>query len=140
MKGLNTLIKLHKRTLDDLRRKLVGLEEQKAQLQALSRTLQEELEREMQMATAQPDLSRFFSGFAKRIQKRQEDIAREMQALDRQIAALSEQIAEAFGELKKFEIAQENALRRLKEEEKRRDDALMDDIAARQHRRKEEGQ
>jgi flagellar protein FliJ len=138
MKGLATLIKLHKRTLDELRRKMGGLENQKSQLQALSARLQKELEDEIKLAAQQTDMAKFFGGFAKRIQKRQEDIATEIKSLDAQMDKLRAEIAVEFGELKKFEIAQENARKREEEELKRKDTILLDEIAAQQHRRKQE--
>lgn len=137
MKGLTTLIKLHKRTLDELRRKMGALEGQKAQLQETSAKLHKELEHEMALASAQPEMGAFFGGFAKRIQKRQEDIAAEVKKLDQQMAKLRENIAEAFGELKKFEIAKDNAKKRVAEEQNRKDTILLDEIAGQQHRRKE---
>ena len=139
MKGLATLIKLHKRTLDELRRKIVSLENQKSQLQQASANLQEELEHEMRQAKKQAELSGFFGGFATRIQKRQEEIAKEIRSLDQQMAKLNNEIVEAFAELKKFEIAQENAKRRADEEDRRKETITMDEIAGQQHRRKEDG-
>jgi flagellar export protein FliJ len=138
MKGIATLIKLRKRALDDLRRKMVSLESQKEQLQQSSAALNKELAYEMQQAKKQADMSGFFGGFAKRIQKRQEEIADEIRSLDLKITSLNDQITEAFAELKKFEIVQENAKRRADEEERRKETILMDEVAANQHRRKEE--
>ncbi len=139
MKGLATLIKLHKRTLDDLRRRMSSLENQKSQLQLASANLQKELEHEMQLAKKQVEMSGFFGDFAKRMQKRQDDIAQEIRSLDQQMKKLNEEITEAYGELKKFEIAQENAKHRADEEEQRKETILMDEIAGQQHRRKTEG-
>jgi flagellar export protein FliJ len=138
MKGLATLIKLHKRTLDELRRKMATLENQKSQLQQSSASLQKELQHEMRTAKKQAEMSGFFGGFAKRIQKRQEEIVHEIRSLDRQMAALNDEISEAYTELKKFEIAQENAKRRANEEERRKETILIDEIAGQQHQRKEE--
>jgi hypothetical protein len=50
---------------------------------------------------------------------------------------LQEEIAEAFREVKKFEIAQENIKKRAAEEEKRKETVMLDEVAAQQHRRKE---
>src|SRR5689334_20182006 len=119
MKGLSTLIKLHKRTLDELRRRMASLENQKVQLLQASANLHKELELEIHQAKKQAELSGFFGGFAKRIQKRQEEIAGEVRSLDQQMAKLNNEIAEAYGEVKKFEIAQENTKRRAEEEERR---------------------
>jgi flagellar FliJ protein len=136
MKGVKTLIKLAKRTLDDLRRKMASLESQKTKLQQTSAKLQKELEDEIKLASKQPEMGSFFGGFAKRIQKRQEDIAAEIKKIDQQMVTLREQIADAYGELKKYEIAEENALKREQEEEKRKDTIQLDEIASQQHRRK----
>jgi len=136
MKGLTTLIKLHKRTLDELRRKMSTLENEKDQLQQASLNLRKELENEMQVAKKQAQMSGFFGGFAKRIQKRQEEIAEETRELDKKMAKLNDEIIEAFAELKKIEIALENAKRRAAEEERRKETVLMDEIAGQQFRQK----
>ncbi len=138
MKGITTLIKLHKRALDGLRRKMASLENQKARLLQASKKLDDELQQEIAAASRQPEMSGFFGGFAKRIRNRQDDIAREIKKLDAAMTKLQEEIAEAFRELKKFEIAQENAKKRAQEEEKRKETILLDEVAGQQHRRKEQ--
>jgi flagellar FliJ protein len=132
------LIKLHKRTLDELRRSMVALENQKSQLQLLSKTLSEELLAEMKLAADQPEMGHFFGDFAKRIQQRQSEIAKEITGIERQMTQLGDQISEAFTELKKIEIALENAKLRAKEKEQRKEAIAMDEIAIQQHRRREE--
>lgn len=138
MKGIHTLIKLHKRKLDELRRKQGELENQKNRLCEASIKLQRELEHEMVIASQQPEMANFFGGFAKRIQKRQEAIAAEIRSLDKQIAEMTDHIAEAFSELKKFEIARDNHKKREEEEQNRKDTNLLDEIAGQQHQRKKE--
>lgn len=136
MKGLSTLIKLHKRTLDELRRKITSLENQKAQLLLLSDKLLDELSRENKMATKQLEMARFFGDFAKRIKNRREELAREVASLDKQIASLGEEVAIAYGEVKKFEIAQANIEKREKQKQNRKETIMLDEIAGQQHRRK----
>jgi flagellar export protein FliJ len=138
MKGLATLIKLHKRKLDELRRQMGALENQKSQLQASIVKLQQELEHEMELAARQPEMANFFGGFAKRIKKRQEDMRTEIKTLDVQMEKLRGQIAIEFGEMKKFEIAKANAEKRAEEEQNRKDTIVLDEIAGQQHRRKQE--
>jgi len=137
MKGLVTLIKLSKRTLDELRRKMGSLENQKSQFEQASKKLQEELHNEMSLAKKQPEMSGFFGDFAKRIKKRQEVIANEIRKIEQQMEKLRDEIAIAFGELKKYEIALENSKARAKDEQNRRDTIQLDEIAGQQHRRKE---
>ena len=140
MKGLATLIKLSKRTLDELRRRMVNLENQKEQLLLLSKTLNEELKSEMELATKATEMRGFFGDFAKRIKARQDKIAGEIIALDKQMERLSIEISQAFSELKKYEIAQENEKQRLAAEGRRKETVELDEIAGQQHRRKTEDQ
>ena len=137
MKNLTTLIKLHKRKVDDLRRDLGKMENEKSQLQLATEKLKQELQDEIRLAEKQPEMSTFFGGFADRIRKRQEQIQKEIIMLDLQMIALRDDISEAFSELKKFEIALDNAKQRKKEDEARKETVMLDDIAAQQHRRKE---
>jgi flagellar protein FliJ len=137
MKGLKTLIKLNRRKLDELRRRMGVLENQKNQLLAQSARLSKELEQEIAMASQKPEMGQFFGGFAKRIQKRQEDIAAEVRKLDQQMATLRDEIANAFADVKKFEIAEENARKREEAERNRKETIMLDDIAAQQYTRRQ---
>lgn len=137
MKGLSTLIKLSKRELDELRRKMVDLENQKEQLKLLTQKLNEDLTNEMKLATQVSTMSQFFGGFSQRIKKRQEDIAAEIKALDKKMDKLRDEITAAFANLKKYEIAQENAKQRAKETANRKETIEFDDIAAMRFIRKQ---
>ena len=54
------------------------------------------------------------------------------------MTANHDEIREKFSELKKYEIARDNRLKRAKEEADRKERILLDEIAGQQHRRKEE--
>ena len=140
MKGLNTLIKLNKRTLDELRRKMVALENQKAQLLQASAKLDEELQSEIKLASKTPEMGQFFGGFSNRIKNRQQEIAFEVKKLDKQIDELNIEIGIAFSELKKYEIALANAKQREKAAQERKLTIEMDEIAQQQFGRKTEDQ
>lgn len=136
MKTLDTLIRLHKRKLDELRRNMVALENQKVQLQQAIKNLQQELENEVKLAGKQPEMANFFGEFAKRIKSRQETLRQEIVALDVKINNLNKEIFEAFTELKKYEIAKENAKLRQREEANRKETIMLDEIASQQYQRK----
>lgn len=137
MKGLKTLIKLSKRQLDELRRDLATLERQKEQLLEASKKLSEELQQELELASQQTEMRGFFGGFAKRIQTRQEELAKEVRVLDKKMQKLADDITVAFAELKRYEIALEAAVKRQKEDQARKDTIALDEIAGNQHRRKQ---
>lgn len=136
MKGLDTLIKLKKRDLDDIRRELGSLENQKQQLIDASQKLSEDLRREIETAGRQPEMSQFFGGFSKRIKNRQEEIAQEVKNLDKKIEVIREQVREAFGELKKLEIAKQQKKQREEKEAQRKETIQLDEIAGQQDRRR----
>jgi flagellar export protein FliJ len=136
VKGLDTLIKLHKRELDELRRKIGALENQKQQLLDTSKKLNDELQNEMKIAAQKPEMGGFFAGFSKRIQERQKVLAQEVRKLDQQIAKLTDEARIAFGEVKKYEIAKANAEKRAAKERARKETIELDEIASNQDRRK----
>lgn len=139
MAGIDTLIKLHRRELDALRRDLVRKEEEREQLIQLAARLHEELMRERELAVEDPITSaQYLAGFEKRIQKRQLDIAKEVIRIDGELLQLSAAIAERFGELKKYEITRENRLAREKAEEDSRDQKMMDELGLQQFTRRNE--
>lgn len=138
LKGLNTLIRLHRRQIDMLRRSMGELERQRAHLQAVSAQLHDELVNEVSLAEQYMEMSHFFGNYAERIAKQQEQIAENILKLEKDMARLAEQIAEQYSELKKFEITRDNILRRQKEEMERKEQALLDEIGVQQYVRQEE--
>lgn len=136
MKTLNTLIRLHKRKLDELRRNMAALEGQKEQLHQSIKSLQNELEKEMKLAGLQAEMANFFGEFAKRIRGRQDMLHGEIKNIDVKIAELNKEIFGEFTELKKYEIARENLKQKMAEEEKRKETLMLDEIAAQQFQRR----
>lgn len=136
MKGIKTLIKMSKRTLDELRRKMVDLENEKAQLVMLQQKLEQEMLREMQIAAQSLEARPYLMRFAKAHKARQLKVGAELVAMDKRIETLASNIALAFSELKKYEIAEENERLREEEEAKRKDTLALDEVAAQQHRRR----
>lgn len=129
MKGINTLIRLSKRTLDELRKQQAVLEAQREKLLEAVRKLKQEMEREMSLSAKAPEMATFYGQFAKHIRARQDDIRGEIAKVDAQIEQMADKIAEAFADLKKYEIARDNAKARQKAEEARKETIMMDDIA-----------
>lgn len=139
MKGLDTLIKLQKRALDDLRRQLVSLENQKEQLIQLSVKLQNDLMKEREVAAQMVHMGQYLADFTKKTQARQLEIAKEVIKLDSEMLQLGAAIAESFGELKKYEIAKEKQLERAAEKQKRTENQMLDEMGLQQFVRKQDG-
>ena len=133
IKSFNTLIKLHKRRVDVIRREMRTLEEQRTQLLALSLTLRAEYAREVEISSSDAKMAGFFGAYAMRVQKRQEAIAQEVKKLDVTIEEKAELIRAEFAEQKKFEIAKTHALKKLADQEKYRQQSRFDEVASQQY-------
>lgn len=132
-KGLPTLIRLQQRELDTLRKRMLILTHNRDSLLAQSEALLAQLQEEIRLAGEMAGLGGFFGDYSKHIKTQRENLHQEAAKLERKIAALSEEIANAFGELKKYEIAYEHQLLREKQKREREEQKQMDEIAARKH-------
>jgi hypothetical protein len=132
MKPLTTLIKLHKRRVDIIRREMVVIEEERKQLLAVAEKLREEHAREMELSTADAKMAGFFGAYSKRNRERQEKIALEVKRLDAAIEQKAEAIREEFSEQKKYEIAREHAQKRLAAVARARQQQRFDEIGTQQ--------
>lgn len=129
MKSLNTLIRLQKKEIDELKRQKTLFEEKREECyQALSR-LADQLQFEMKTAQQMPDMAQFFGDFAASIKTGQEQINGLIRRTDKEIETLAQRIQERFSEMKKYEITLENYKKREKEKIAKRDAQTMDDIA-----------
>lgn len=139
MQGIDTLIKMHQRELDTLRRELVIQEEKKEQLIQVATKLHHELLQERELAAENPvGMAQYMAGYEKRMQQRQLDIAQEVILIEQELGKLSAAIAERFSELKKYEITRDNQIAREKAAEAGREQAVMDEVGLQQFSRRED--
>jgi flagellar export protein FliJ len=136
MKGLPTLIRLRQRALDTLRRQLAELERQLEELMAEDRRLAEELERERAMAAEFPEMSSFYGNFAKGVEKKQLEIRLKAREVNQSIRKTRNEITEAFGELKRFEITRDNIAASEQEVKDKQEQQSLDEIAIQKFSRK----
>lgn len=129
MKTLQTLIKIHKRDLDDKRRELVALEEQKAELLEFSKQMKEELAAESELASADPSMSLTFNNYRNMIKNRQATIAGILSELKVKMDSLSYAISEIYGEVKKYEIILQQKIDKKTQEEKSQENKVLDEVA-----------
>ena len=136
MKGLRTLIRLHKQDLDELRREMAALEGRRAALIDRRKMLDRELAEEQRFVAETPNMAFAYGAYAQRVIAERADIAERKQALEDDIAALGERVAEAYAELKKYEIAMSQRLRRQRAEAARREQRDLDELGLDMQRRR----
>lgn len=136
MKGLLTLIKLRQRELDTLRRNLGKMEEELTKLIAEEKRLGAELEQEIELAASQPEMAQFFGQFAQGIEHKQNQIRALASEVNKAMAKIQSEMTDAFGELKRLEIARDNAKAAEAAKEAKREQQELDEMGLQLHIRK----
>jgi flagellar FliJ protein len=138
MADLVTLIRLHKHELDEKRQKLAALNEELARLEQQHRTLEREFEREKESARASAEAGVTFSGYAAQVKRRRAELDAAQAALEGKISAAKDSMMETFGELKKYEKAQEERDRAEAQSRALKESKELDEIGLEGFRRKGE--
>ena len=136
MKRRDSLLRLKRFRVDELKQRLATLDEMKADLDRKLADLEESVAREKQRAN-DSDIGRLaFPSFVQSIDVRRKNIQTTMKDLERERAVVQEDLAASFQDLKSFELAEEERLRRLTEQESRAAQSRLDEIAIVRHLRK----
>jgi flagellar export protein FliJ len=136
MKRRDTLLRLRRFRVDDLKRRMATLDGMKADLERKLADLEDSVARERQRAN-DTDIGRLaFPSFLKSIDVRRENLRTTLGELERERAQAQEQLTGAFQELKSLELAMEMQAKRAAELEARRSQSRLDEMALVRHLRK----
>ncbi len=136
-KDLQNLIQIHEWEVDEKRRKLGELLRLLDNLEAQAQALEEELVREQRIAQESPDEAGVLYGnYAGTVIDRRERIAQSIAQMEHSIELAREELREAYVELKKYEIAQENREKRALLERNKREQAELDEVGLQSYVRK----
>jgi flagellar export protein FliJ len=140
-KTLSTLIRLNRFEVDEKRRALQRLLDRETEIQGSIDHLDRQLEAERAVA-AQPEaasLGLSYGAFAAATKTRKEAHREKLADLYPEIEQARAALSEAFGILKKYEIAQANRLAEEAAEQARVETLEMDELGLASHRRNAEG-
>jgi len=136
MKRRDSLLRLKRFRVDELKRRLATLDEMRADLERKLADLEESVVREKARAN-DSDIGRLaFPSFLQSIDVRRSNIRNTIKDLERERAGQQDELAAAFQDLKSFELAEEERLRRAAEAETRAQQSRMDEMAIVRHLRK----
>lgn len=138
MKGLPTLIRLHRWQLDEKRRIVVDLERLKDDLEGQAAQMERELRSESRLA-GDDDLRFAYSSYARATEERRRTLARSIAELDAQITAAREEVAGAFETMKKYELIDRQRTERGRQSAQRRQQAELDAVALQIYQRNKAG-
>jgi flagellar export protein FliJ len=136
MKRQDTLIRLRRFRVDDLKRRMATLDAMKADVEKKLADLEESVARERQRAS-DSDIGRLaFPSFLRSIEERRENLRATQKDIERERVVCQNDLAAAFQDLKSLEFASEQQEKRLAEIEARRAQSRLDEMALVRHLRK----
>ncbi|GAA4255662.1 hypothetical protein GBZ26_19645 [Azospirillum formosense] len=138
MSSLKTIIRLQKWKLDEKRRALAELQNLADRLQAEIERLKEEIAAERDTARGNVEYAFTYSNYIQAAMDRGKRLTQSMGQVEAQIAVATDEMAEAFQELKRYELAEEERLKREKEKLKRKEANMLDETALVGFRRRQQ--
>lgn len=136
MKRRDTLLRLRRFRVDDLKRRMGTLDGMKADLERKLADLEDSVARERQRAN-DSDIGRLaFPSFLKSIDIRRDNLRATLDELERERAQAQDELTNAFQDLKSLELAMELQAKRAAELEARRGQSRLDEMALVRHLRK----
>lgn len=136
MKGLQSMIRLSKWRLDEVRKELAAMEAMIDEIDGRIADLNAEMAAEQQ-AAAGGDMAGFaYGAYAKSVIARRDNLKSSRAETEKARDAKKEEVTEAFQELKKYEMLDARAAERQAYEAKRREQTHLDEVGMQQHVRK----
>ncbi len=136
MKGLDNLIRLHRWQLDEKRRHLVELERLTQHLAAQIRGLEAEIRNEQQVAGSSTEAAMTYGDYVQAVIGRREKLDASLAELQSQRVVAKEEVAEAYRELKKYELVKARNQRLANKRRQRQEQQVMDEVGLNQFRRR----
>ncbi|HUO88403.1 MAG TPA: flagellar FliJ family protein [Rhizomicrobium sp.] len=136
MKRGDTLIRLRRFRVDEMKRRMATLDGMKADAERKLADLEDSVARERQRA-GDSDIGRLaFPSFLRSIESRRENLRATLRDIERERTVAQADLNTAFQELKSLEFATEQQAKRVQELETRRSQSRLDEMALVRHLRK----
>lgn len=136
MTALVNLVRLNRWHLDEKRRKLADLERLAERLREDLARLDQGIEAERRAAEASEDARQAYPAFITAELQRRHRLEDSIADVENELEDARDEVAIAFQELKKYELALENQRRRDREQQERQEQATLDEIGVDRHRRR----
>jgi len=128
-KNIHSLIRLHDWEVDEKRRALGDLLRTVTALEERAQKLEDDMVAEQKAAAESPaEAGMYYGNYAEVVIVRREEFAKAIAEVEEQILEARDVLAEAYRELKKYEVVQENRDAAERAEIARRDQIMLDDL------------
>ncbi len=135
MKGLPTLIRMHRWELEEKRRQLADREELRDGFSRELARLEEQLIENQKVAAYDPEVAATYGAYALQVIEQRHVLGQSILEAQVVVDEAADIVHQAFQEVKKYETAQERVEARLLKEEMRREQIELDDIGLNMFRR-----
>jgi flagellar protein FliJ len=135
MRSRDSLIRLHRFQVDEKRRQVVEIETMIAEFRRKEAELEQQILSEQERAGVSDVGHYAYPTFAKAARDRRENLLKSIEGLTAQLDTAKDGLAEAFSELKKYELMNEKESLRAKADVSAREQAELDEVALTMHRR-----
>ena len=136
MNRTDTLLRLKRFRVDEMKRRMAAIEAMKADLDKKLCDLDDNVARE-KLRAGDSDIGRLaFPSFLRSIESRRENLRTTLRDIEKEYAAAQLDLTNAFQDLKSLEFATEQQAKRLAEIQTRRQQARLDEMAMVRHLRK----
>ena len=139
MRGIDTLIRLHRQHLDVKRVYRTNLDAQRTELEQRALAMQQEMADERKIAAESLEARQTLAAYAERMTDSLKALAAEMIEIDVEVGRINDEIAEAFQTLKGYELTRDARLKKLADDQAQLDRAELDEIGAVQYSRQDSG-
>ena len=136
--SLKSVIRLHKWQLDEKRRALSELQNLADRLRGELDRLKEDVQREQETARGNEEVAFGYAAFARAALERGRRLTESIVQVEAQIAVATDAMAEAYQDLKRFELAEEERIKREREKLKQKENAMLDETALVGFRRRQQ--
>ncbi|MAU40204.1 MAG: hypothetical protein CMF31_01135 [Kordiimonas sp.] len=136
-KAAQGMIRLTKWQLDEKRRQLADLEIMRDELQGKIRGLENEIAHEKKVISQSHIVDFSYANFAQETIRRRETLEKSIADISVSIEEMKDQVAEAFQELKQYEILEQREQERERHKRERRQQAELDEVSLNIHRRRQ---
>jgi flagellar export protein FliJ len=137
MKSRQALIRLHKWQVDDIRRRLGELEVMRRDFEDKRAELEATLADERRIGETSPIGAFAYPSFAKAMNERRQKLEESIKNIEQEIEATKAALGDAYRELKKIEVLEENSKKKQRAEKARREQAETDEVAIKAFQRRE---
>ena len=138
MRPFDTLIRLSENQLDEKRKHLASLEEALAAAVSRREALDEEQRHEQRVASEDPSAAHVYGAYAAHLIERRHRADAEIADAQRAVEEARETVREAFAELRRYELAHEQRLEKLRKEQAAKEQVELDEIAGNLRRRSDD--